>query len=312
MPLRERQLIERVRRMAAAAKSIGRHSGMVRGMGDDCAVLRLPAGYDSLVTTDFTIEGVHFRREWQSAESVGHRSLARGLSDIAAMGGEPVAAFLSLGVSARVDQKWVDGFVRGFLRLARAHATQLAGGDVASSPDVVVADVMVLGKVRRGRAILRSGARPGDKLYVTGKLGAAGALLERLHRGARVPPDHRSLLPKPRIAVGRALVGLASACIDLSDGLSTDLMHICAESGVGAVVDADRIPRADGATLEHALHGGDDYELLFSARERIPARIAGVPLRHIGDIVKGSAVHISHGDEVEVLEPRGWEHFAKG
>lgn len=308
MPLRERNLVERIRRLATVS---GRSAGVLRGIGDDCSVLRLPANHDSLVTTDFTIEGVHFRREWQSPESVGHRCLARGLSDIAAMGGEPVAAFLSLGVPPELEQKWVDGFVRGFLRLAREFKTELAGGDVAASPDRVVADVMVVGKVRRGRALLRSGARPGDKIYVTGKLGAAGALVERLRGGAAVKPSDRRFFPQPRVGVGRALARLATACIDLSDGLSTDLMHVCAESGVGAIVRAERIPRAEGASLEHALHGGEDYELLFTARKRVPPRIAGVAVRHIGDIVKGEAVHISRGDEVEVLEPRGWEHFRK-
>ena len=242
MPLAEKALIARIRRQA------GKRPGVVAGIGDDCAVIRLPAGHEALVTTDFSLEGVHFRREWHAAEVVGHRCLARGLSDIAAMGGEPVAAFLSLALPGDLPQKWVDGFVRGLLRLARRYKVTLAGGDTAQSPAGVLADILVLGSAPKGKAIRRSGARPGDRIYVTGELGGAVAALELLRSGKRVRGADcpRHFWPDPRIAVGRFLreKGLASAMIDISDGLSTDLAHICEESRVGAEIRADAIPLA--------------------------------------------------------------------
>ena len=148
------------------------------GIGDDCAVLPLPRGHEALVTTDFSLEGVHFRREWHPPDSVGHRCLARGLSDIAAMGGIPRAAFLSLALPPELPQSWVDRFIAGLLKLAAQFSVPLAGGDTAQSPDGILADIVVLGSVPAGKAILRSGARPGDFLYVTGTLGSAVAALE--------------------------------------------------------------------------------------------------------------------------------------
>src|SRR5437667_2671941 len=207
------------------------------GIGDDCAVLRLPPGHQALVTTDFSLEGIHFRREWHAAESVGHRCLTRGLSDIAAMGGEPIAAFLSLAMPRDLPQMWVDGFMRGFLTLGRRFEVSLAGGDTAESPDGVLADIVVLGSVPRGKAILRSGARPGDRIYVSGTLGGSAATLERMQLKPKPrlnPRDFKAhFFPEPRVRLGRALreKGLVSATIDISDGLSTDLAHICEESG---------------------------------------------------------------------------------
>src|SRR5215471_11558923 len=166
----------------AASATRGRtrrpNRAILTGIGDDCAVLRLLAGRDSLVTTDFTLEGIHFRSDWHPAESVGHRCLTRGLSDIAAMGGEPVAAFLSLALPRKLRQSWVDGFMRGLLGLAKRAGVKLAGGDTAESPDGVLADIVVLGSVPTGKAILRSGARPGHRIYVSGALGGSGATLE--------------------------------------------------------------------------------------------------------------------------------------
>ena len=294
------------------------------GIGDDCAVLSLPAGHEALITTDFSLESVHFRREWHPPEAVGHRCLARGLSDIAAMGGEPIAAFLSLALPRALPQSWVARFFQGLLNLADEHQVRLAGGDIAQSPEAVLADIMVLGSVPRSKAILRSGARPGDRIYVTGDLGGSAAVLDELFSGrkkkVRVSDYPRHFFPIPRLEIGRFLreKNLASAMIDTSDGLSTDLAHICEESEVGAVLQAESIPRARvgrsmlPVDLRFALHGGEDYELLFTARagKRIPAHIKGVPVTQIGRITRsGKVVVVDSRDHREQLRPQGWEHF---
>src|SRR5205823_10707553 len=172
MPLPERQLIARIRKMGGRKSLIG----------DDCAVLGPPPGHELLVTTDLCLEGVHFRRDWHPPDSVGHRCLARGLSDIAAMAGEPLACFLSLGLPQETPQKWVDSFFSGFLKLAKRLGVPLAGGDTAESNSGIVADVMVVGSAPRAKAVRRSGARPGDLIYVTGELGGSVATLEALQR----------------------------------------------------------------------------------------------------------------------------------
>lgn len=284
------------------------------GIGDDCAVLRPPRGHELLITTDFSLEEVHFRRDWHPAECVGHRCLARGLSDIAAMGGEPLAAFLSLALPAGLEQRWVDGFLRGLLKLAGRFNLPLAGGDIAQSPAGVLADIMVVGSVPQRKALLRSGARPGDALYVTGALGGSAAAIQQMRAGKKLRPaqNRAHFFPEPRIAVGRLLRErrVASAAIDLSDGLSTDLSHICEESGVGAVVYAESVPLAKGASLDLALHGGEDYELLFTARTRVAKEIAGVPLTRLGEIIRGDRVFIcDRNGRRKPLPPRGWEHF---
>ena len=284
--------------------------------------MRWSSGEDLLVTTDLSIEGVHFRRDWHPPESVGWRCLARGLSDIAAMGGEPIAAFLSLGVPATTPQRWVEGFIRGFLRLAEKHRVPLAGGDTASSPKGIVADVSVVGRVSKGRAILRSGAKPGDKIYVTGEPGRAAEVLARLRDGEKVDAKRAEFaphfFPQPRIAVGRGLreKKIASAMIDLSDGISCDLAHICEESGVKAVVREKALPSRNGKCT---LHAGEDYELLFTAAAstKVPSRIAGVEVTRIGEIVPRHSQVVPmllidrHGGYQE-LKREGWEHFRRG
>ncbi|HUQ50396.1 MAG TPA: thiamine-phosphate kinase, partial [Terriglobales bacterium] len=255
VPSPEKQIIARIRALAGKKRN-----ALVRmGIGDDGAVLRPKSGSELLVTTDFSLEGTHFRRDWHPAHSVGHRCLARGLSDIAAMGGEPHAAFLSLALPARLPQSWVDGFLKGFLALANLHGIQLAGGDVAESKAGVLADVMIVGSAPAGKAVLRSGARNGDILYVTGALGGVSATLRQLLAGKKIAPKSapRHFFPEPRVEVGRFLreKKFATAMIDLSDGLSTDLAHVCSESGVGAVVNEFLLPISKGATLKDALHG---------------------------------------------------------
>jgi len=268
------------------------------------------------VTTDLNLEDVHFRRAWHPAESVGHRCLARGLSDIAAMGGEPLAAFLSLGLPAQLPQSWVDAFLRGLLGLSRRFHAPLAGGDIAQSTAGILADIMVVGSVPRGEAILRCGARPGDVIYVTGNPGSSAAALGLLRNGKKLRPRSypAHFFPTPRIEIGRYLrrERLASAMIDVSDGISTDLEHICQESEVGAVLWTGSMPSDH---LEYALHGGEDYELLFTAAKswRVPAKIGAVPVTAIGEIIPSGKrqIWLEENGRRRRLKIRGWEHFSR-
>jgi thiamine-monophosphate kinase len=333
MPLPEKALIAQIRSMVESA-SQERTSETPRaplakvlaGIGDDCAVLGQLDGRDLLVTTDFSLEGIHFRRDWHPAEAVGHRCLARGLSDIAAMGGEPVTAFLSLALPRDLAQAWIQRFVRGLLRLAKKHGVMLAGGDTAESPDGILADIVVVGTVPKGKAVLRSGARPGDRVLVSGALGGSAATVMKMmaspRRKLRRQDYPRHFYPEPRVELGRILreKGLATAMIDLSDGLSTDLAHICEESGAGAEIESTVIPRARVGTparevdLDFALHGGEDYELLFTAPpgKRVPSQIAGVGMTQIGHITRGRGIFLqTPKGPAARLVPRGWEHFRR-
>ena len=316
MSLSEKSFIEQIRGRVRLGP------GVALGIGDDCSVVKVPCGHDALVTTDFSLEDRHFRRKWHPPEFIGHRCLARGLSDIAAMGGMPIAAFLSLALPPKTPPTWARGFVSGLLRLAGRFRVILAGGDTSESPHGVLADIVVLGSVPKGKAILRSGAKPGDKIYVTGRLGGAAATLDLLRSGRKLrPADYPAhFSPRPRVKVGQFLgaAKLATAMIDISDGLSTDLNHICEESGVGAEIVSAAVPRgrigkeASTVELRHALHGGDDYELLFTApaHSPVPARIAGVPITLIGSITRGRGMFLLDVQgKRKVLEPRGWQHF---
>ncbi|HEX3660109.1 MAG TPA: thiamine-phosphate kinase [Acidobacteriaceae bacterium] len=324
----ELALIEAIRRQAAR---IRRPATLRLGMGDDCAILRPRTGHEICVTTDFTLEGVHFRRDWHPPESVGHRCLARGLSDLAAMGATPMAVFLSIALPARLPSAWLDRFLRGFLDLATHYRTPLAGGDTAASASgTIAADIVAIGEVPAGTALRRSTARPGDVIYVTGFLGGAAAELRRLSgdprkfsRKGTTSVNHPHLYPEPRLAAGRRLRNLAHAAIDISDGLSTDLTHLCQESGVAAILEEALLPihplaleRPDA--FELALHGGEDYELLFTAdpKARIPKAIAGVPIRRIGVIRRRRAglpvIALTTRDgRSHPVTPAGWQHFAK-
>jgi thiamine-monophosphate kinase len=310
------------------------NAGVALGIGDDCALLRVRRGEEIAVTTDLSIDGRHFRVGWHPPEAIGHRTLARGLSDLAAMGARPLAAFISLGLpknlvkATRGGRSWVSCFYDGLLALADAHKTPLAGGDLAESP-LALADVVLVGAVPRGRALLRSAAKPGDAIYVTGALGGSAAGLEKLAdlggsppKQLRIPDRYSELLrphlyPQPRLAQGEWLRrrGIAAATIDLSDGLSTDLAHLCEESEVAAEVDSAAIPLGTGATLEQALHGGEDYELLFTARagKRVPADVAGVAITRIGRVVRRQRnrpqIVLMSDRGARALETRGWQHF---
>ena len=270
--------------------SIPTGSRLTVGIGDDCAIYRT-AAEDLLFTTDMLLEDVHFRRKTHSAQDVGYKTLARGLSDIAAMGGEPRFCLLSLAVPSWANQRWIDGFYQGFLSLR----IPLAGGDLARS-DKLVCDVIVCGSVPRGKALLRSGARPGDGIYVSGELGGAAYRLENNR------PDRRF---EPRLKLGKFLrESGATACMDLSDGLSLDLARLCEASHVSASIIEPPLSR--GASLEQGLHGGEDYELLFTMPHP-PPRFRGVRLSYIGEIKKGSigAVFL-HGKR---LQRGGFDHF---
>ena len=321
LTLEEKSLIAKIRGLAGRA---ARPRGLVFGIGDDCAILRIPRGHAGLATSDFSLEGIHFRREWHPPDVVGHRCLVRGLSDIAAMGGEPIAAFLSLALPRKLPQRWVDEFLAGFFKLANRFNVPLAGGDTAQSPGGILAHIVVVGSVPKGQAILRHGARPGHLIYVSGTLGGAAATLDILRRHPQRklrPADFPThFYPMPRVALGRVLrqKRLASAMIDVSDGLSTDLAHICEESGVGAEISAAAVPcgvDGDGRDidLQFALHGGDDYELLFTAApgKHVPARIAGVAITQIGRMTRGRSRLLDQNGARRKFLPHGWQHFAR-
>ena len=323
-PPAELEILRRIRDRAASLKD-----GRVRlGIGDDCALLAPRAGEELAVTTDLSIEGRHFRLDWHPPESVGHRTLARGLSDLAAMGATPAAAFLSLALPPALVRRrgagksWLDRFLDGFFALAQHHAVPLAGGDLAQSP-VAVADIVLTGVAPRNRALLRSGASAGDHICVTGSLGGAARELaalaaqpQRFRRFTTTASGHPHLYPQPRLAQGKPLRsrGLASAALDISDGLSTELAHLASASDVSIEIDSASIPLAPGATLEQALHGGEDYELLFTvpSHSRLPRILAGIPVTAIGRVLPRSshpAVTLLEGRQRRALTPHGWEHF---
>ncbi len=314
----ERELIASIRKRADSLLPASRI--LSRGMGDDCAILRPRRGEEIVVTTDLSLEDVHFRRDWHPPQSVGHRCLARGLSDLAAMGARPEAIFLSLALPAALTGLWMEGFLDGLMALAERHRVPLAGGDMARAQQVV-ADIVLLGSVPRGKALLRSGAQAGDVIYVTGALGGSAAELAMLQRRpaayrriAEAGPWHPHLYPEPRVTAGRKLLRLATAAIDLSDGLSTDLGHLCDESNLAAEIEAEALPIDASASLQQALHGGEDYELLFTAPRKtaMPSQLGGVLIHAIGTMKrrgKGPQVTLLEKRKRTPLEAAGWEHF---
>lgn len=280
--MREIQIVDRIRKLAAAGH---RQSAIVKGIGDDCAVLRPRSSEDLVFTSDLLIEGRHFTRDTYSPPDIGHKALARSLSDLAGMGAEPVFCLVSLALPADLTGAWLNRFFKGLLALAAKYRTALAGGDL-SRFDQIIADVTCCGRVPRGRALLRSAAKPGDSIFITGQLGKDW---------------RRNRRPDPRIQAGIALrpLGVRSA-MDLSDGLSLDLHRLCIESRVSAEITAD--------ISEQALHGGEDYELLFTTSRKMPRSLASLPISHIGVITAGHPGSILfHG---RPLEPKGYDHFS--
>ena len=324
MRITERQFVELLRGRAIRAGRRAAVAGMRQGIGDDCAVLAHTRQKDLLVTTDLFLEGVHFRRDWQEPSSLGHKTLARGLSDIAAMGGTPCYVFLSLGLPRTTGQRWIDAFLEGFFRLAAASKVVLAGGDTGSSANGFLADVVVLGEVPRNQVILRSGSRAGDEIWVTGTLGTAALGLAILQKEGKLRRAHAAFqafcYPEPRLRIGRYLgrqkLGrqkLASAMIDLSDGLSIDLARLCDASGVGAGLVEDSLPRLAQTPLRHALHGGEDLELLFTVpperSPQLPRSLGGVPLTRIGQITSQRKLWLIQGNQKQPLPILGFQHF---
>lgn len=324
---REGQVIERIRRWFPSSEA----GGLRIGIGDDAAVLRPDAGKDWVITTDAFLENVHFLRKTHPARAMGYKALARATSDIAAMGARPRYFFLTLAIPDECAGPWLDAFLGGMARAARRFGLILAGGDTSKFPSLV-ASLTVMGDIDHGKAILRSGARPRDLLCVSGRLGEAELGLQLLlkkkqtpGRWARIMKKHFS--PEPRLALGAWLSShkYATSMIDTSDGLSTDLDHICEASGTGAMVWASKIPtvrvppelrRTAPNPLELALHGGEDYELLFTVPKRIasrlPNKVAGVPLTIIGEITsKKGIVLVDQDRSRKRLQPGGWDPFRK-
>jgi thiamine-monophosphate kinase len=312
---------------------------LILGIGDDAAILREQSGREMLLSVDLMVEEIDFKLEYAIPRWLGHKSLAVSLSDIAAMGGFPRFSLLTLGIprGERISQIFWDEFFAGYLALAEAHGVTLIGGDISSTPDRLAIDSFVIGSCPAGKARRRSGARPGDSIYVTGRLGAAAAGLQLLLQGARADENESSLLqnalrahlrPEPRVDFGQRIVELAQAMIDVSDGLAQDLAQICRESGVGAIIDFDRMPIAEEVGLiaqdresafSFAVNGGEDFELLLTAgndaEERLlaTAKYCGLELTRIGEIIasRGSEhpVLARHNGEVKPLLVRGYDHF---
>jgi thiamine-monophosphate kinase len=342
--MNEFDFIERLRSQANSRKHSTR---VLTGIGDDASIISQSPGRDLIVTTDLLIEGVDFHRHATPARLLGHKALAVSLSDIAAMGARPFWSFLAIGMSREEwNTTFKDEFYEGFFALADRFGVTLAGGDISESKQGIIIDSIVLGEVASGAAIKRSGAQPGDQIYVTGTLGAAAAGLKLIELGARSEPpavaggpsSHsdddaiqtlilRQLRPQPRTGWGIVLgeQQLASAMIDLSDGLSSDLRHLCRESKVGAVIDASAIPLDEDVRhlcgrraldpLALALHGGEDFELLFTVAPknatRLPKKVDGVAISHIGEITAAAgSIRIREKNHDWDLPPQGFEHFA--
>lgn len=317
--------------------------GVTLGIGDDAAMVRPAPGRELILTSDWTIEDVHFRLKLHPPESVGHRALARAISDVAAMGGRPRWALVSLAISQQVTENWVKKFYSGMSRLARRFDVTIVGGDTSVVAGAITVDIALVGDVAKGRALRRAGARPGDQIFVSGTLGLSALGLKLLEAGstsrARSAALRAHLYPEPQCALGEWLARrkLATAMMDISDGLSLDLARLCRASGVGARISESEIPmpsiaavspapfksprhknRAVAALdpLALALHGGEDYQLLFTIRARIAAKLPpqfrAVALRRIGTIEESRDVRLIRASgRVELLKPAGFDHFQK-
>ncbi|HEX5706122.1 MAG TPA: thiamine-phosphate kinase [Pyrinomonadaceae bacterium] len=335
--------------------------GLVRGIGDDAAVFAPTPASELLVTSDLLVEEIDFRLDTFEPSDIGHKAVAASLSDIAAMGGRPRWVLLSIGVPQRLWRKprFVEDLFDGASSLARLHGAHVVGGDISRTPERVVFDATVIGEAARGRAVYRSGARPGDQIFVTGTLGGAAGALRVFERAQALSKSSRreaetfgreaqtflseyseltrcQTRPMPRVEWGAMLGerGLATAMIDTSDGLSSDLAHLCRESGVGALVEAallpidpllrlSRVARGDDFApalkrdaLKLALHGGEDFELLFTVRPRdarkLPASLEGVAVTRVGEIREARAgVKLLRGRRETDLRPSGFEHFRR-
>ena len=290
--------------------------GVWLGVGDDAAILEPPPGRQLVMTLDTLVAERHFL-SGTDPFNLGHKSLAVNLSDLAAMGARPAWALLSLTLP-EADEAWISAFAGGFRQLALGHGVSLVGGDTCRGPLSI--SVQLTGFVEPGEALLRSGGRAGDQVRVTGTLGDAALALWLLQQRKEVPRALRQRLerPEPRVAEGQALRGIASACIDLSDGLVADLGHLCRASGCGARLQAERIPLSPGVRSGIAdpwalvLGGGDDYELCFTVPpERLPdLKASGVTSTCIGELVAGEGVVVFDREGRPLPPVKGWDHFA--
>ena len=347
----ELEIIARLRARARAS------DGVRVGIGDDAAVLQTGGAHDWLACSDLMTEGVHFRRDWSPPRRLGRKALAVTLSDIAAMGGTARYAMMSIALPHTLSTAFIEALIDGMLAYAETSGVAIIGGDTSSSIDSLFIDTIALGQCDTGRAVRRNGAQAGNVIYVTGALGGAASGLLLLERGYRLADEVSSisddtaggalsrgndedamsrartqamlkhLAPAPHLALGRGIGerGLASAMIDVSDGLSTDLAHIADESHCGAIVRAESIPIAAAVRLLAgelmteplllALHGGEEYELLFTARPENHQPIAelsselNVPITAIGEIIAGSGLQLERNGALEILQPSGYEHY---
>lgn len=311
MPLSEFSLIQRFFTQQRVANPSTR-----LGIGDDCALLAIPDGYELAVTTDTMVENVHFFAG-TDPELLGHKLLAVNLSDLAAMGAKPMSVTLALTLP-KVDEAWLAAFAQGFLKLAERHAVDLIGGDTTSGPMTLT--VQAMGLVPKGQALRRSAARPGDFIYMTGCLGDAGLGL-KINLGYNCADPEAALTrfdrPDPQVEAGQALIGIANACIDLSDGLAGDLGHILEQSNVGACLDWDALPLSKAVrdyineTGDWAmpLTAGDDYQLCFTVSPDQVDQLT-IPARKIGIIESQSGLRLNKAGTVQPLEVKGFEHFS--
>ncbi|MBK8464372.1 MAG: thiamine-phosphate kinase [Chloracidobacterium sp.] len=299
-------------------------------IGDDCAVLPKDANTDLLLTADMLVEDIDFHLKWTKPEFLGHKALAVSLSDIAAMGGQPKWAMLSLGIPEKLwNTNFVDDFYAGWFALANEFDVELVGGDVSRVPDKLVIDSIVGGEVAKGKAVLRSGAKPGDVIYVTGSVGGAAGGLRLLELGdekqlsGQISTGHLTIKqtkPTPQLTIANLLqqLDITTSMIDLSDGLSSDLFHICQQSGVGATIYTERLPINAGLpdhfgtaeSHEMALHGGEDFELLFTVGQNNISALESINVTCIGEITAtGGVIELNRDGKLSILEPKGYSHF---
>lgn len=323
----EREIVARIR------QAVGGGGNLLIGIGDDCAVYKTDSDRVNLVTTDTMVEGVHFDLSWHPPVELGRKAASVNISDIAAMGGLPRFALLSLALAPTIGGDWLDAFMTGFLAVLAEHAVVLIGGDTVQSGQENVFSVTLLGEMAEAELVTRKGARIGDVILVSGFLGEAAAGLALSRSGLADDPEWRALVaahldPVPLVALGRVLAasGLIHAMQDISDGLATDLAHICAESGVGAVVAAESIPLSalmpkaakvcGQVPLDWALAGGEDYQLLFTVSEQqldavrsLVRKQSGKELFAVGRIVEGCGVFLEEAGRCREISYRGYEHF---
>jgi thiamine-monophosphate kinase len=316
-----------IRKLRGISTRGDRAAGVTLGIGDDGALFRPSRGHETILTCDWFLEGTHFLRDLHPPDAVGWKCLARAVSDVAAMGGRPRCFLLSLALPTNLTGRWLGQFLVGLHRAAIKLDCSLMGGDTTRQARVLV-NVTVIGEVRTKRAVLRSGAHPGDILYVSGHLGEADLGLQRLRSQGRTTTNdaaiRKHLYPQPRLALGTWLADrrIATSMMDLSDGLSSDLPRLCEASHVGARIEAARIPVAEcvgeklnpGQRLDLALNGGDDYELLFTVRpakaRRIPRAFQDLPLTAIGEITRQRQLTwVGTDSRQQTLLPGGWDPF---